>query len=298
MLQRSYAPIALQKIQFHGDLCLSISFLFTEETDQEVLKLLMENIKNLTSYVLKAFTQNSILDESSDDDSEIEITDIVIVPPSHTSRAKFVSKLRKFAKNHFDIIEAIKPEVEIPKSPPISTPPKAVVVQSPIKSENILKVSKTAKSKIMINGNNVRRDQVVKATLKPSLTCPFKPKNSELKFTDFVVKLEELPQKVLSAENKKKKSCRCGNATPAPGKLTCGGQRCPCYISSKACVNCKCKGCRNPHQVNGIKVIRPHLTPMNGQQQISKYMVSTMTTPFVPSQNSSSLTTIRRIQLN
>ena len=275
----------------------------------------MENIQNLTSYVLKAFTQNSTLDESSDDDSEIEITDIVIVPPSHTSRAKFVSKLRKFAKNHFDIVDTpIKQETEGPVisivSPAPATPlpgPKAVVVSSPVKSENIqIKVQppkpSTKRSHVMINGNNVRRDQVVKSTLRPSLTCPFKPKNSELKFTDFVVKLEELPAKVLTEskiKNSHKKSCRCGNATPTPGKLTCGGQRCPCYISAKACTDCKCKGCRNPHQVNGIKVIRPHLTPVNNQNNAnnSKYYISTA--PLVTTQNSAnSLTTIRRIHLN
>ncbi|KAK2140950.1 hypothetical protein LSH36_1199g00003 [Paralvinella palmiformis] len=40
--------------------------------------------------------------------------------------------------------------------------------------------------------------------------------------------------------------CRCGLATPNPGKLTCCGQRCPCYSSFKGCVDCKCRGCRNP----------------------------------------------------
>ncbi|XP_050430638.1 uncharacterized protein LOC126839378 [Adelges cooleyi] len=40
--------------------------------------------------------------------------------------------------------------------------------------------------------------------------------------------------------------CRCGNATSSPGKLTCFGQRCPCYIKQKACDRCKCRGCRNP----------------------------------------------------
>ena len=143
---------------------------------------------------------------------------------------------------------------------------------------------------------------MIKSTLRPSLTCPFKPKHSEIKFTDFVVKLEELPSKILT-ESKltlhknsgKKNSCRCGNATPTPGKLTCGGQRCPCYISAKACTACKCKGCRNPHQVNGIKVVRPHLTMQVQNQNTtnnSKYFISTQNS------TSKSLTTIRRIHLN
>ncbi|KAG5891541.1 hypothetical protein JTB14_028559 [Gonioctena quinquepunctata] len=57
---------------------------------------------------------------------------------------------------------------------------------------------------------------------------------------------------------KPKKGCRCGNATATPGKLTCCGQRCPCYVDSKACSDCKCRGCRNPHRIDGQKVM-PHL---------------------------------------
>lgn len=53
----------------------------------------------------------------------------------------------------------------------------------------------------------------------------------------------------------KRKGCRCGNATPTPGKLTCCGQRCPCYVESKSCVDCRCRGCRNPHRADGFKVV-------------------------------------------
>ncbi|XP_018010432.1 uncharacterized protein LOC108667849 [Hyalella azteca] len=58
----------------------------------------------------------------------------------------------------------------------------------------------------------------------------------------------------------KRKGCRCGNATPSPGKLTCCGQRCPCYVEAKACIECRCKGCRNPHRPGGKKVrpVIPH----------------------------------------
>lgn len=52
----------------------------------------------------------------------------------------------------------------------------------------------------------------------------------------------------------KRKGCRCGNATPTPGKLTCCGQRCPCYVEAKSCLDCKCRGCRNPHRADGFKV--------------------------------------------
>ena len=40
--------------------------------------------------------------------------------------------------------------------------------------------------------------------------------------------------------------CRCGQATQHPGMLTCRGQRCPCYSAYRGCVDCHCRGCRNP----------------------------------------------------
>ncbi|XP_073957449.1 male-specific lethal 2 [Choristoneura fumiferana] len=63
----------------------------------------------------------------------------------------------------------------------------------------------------------------------------------------------------------KRKGCRCGNATATPGKLTCCGQRCPCYVESKPCTECKCKGCRNPHRPDGMKV-RPHIPQLDTLQ--------------------------------
>lgn len=69
--------------------------------------------------------------------------------------------------------------------------------------------------------------------------------------------LSSFKKPAFSLKNKalqKRKGCRCGNATPTPGKLTCCGQRCPCYVESKSCVDCKCRGCRNPHRIDGLKV--------------------------------------------
>ncbi|XP_058789947.1 uncharacterized protein LOC131663512 [Phymastichus coffea] len=77
----------------------------------------------------------------------------------------------------------------------------------------------------------------------------------------------------------KRKGCRCGNATAVPGKLTCCGQRCPCYVESKPCLECRCRGCRNPHTRDGYK-IRPHIPELhNLQLQLSSPLDSdTMTT--------------------
>ncbi|CAD0194916.1 unnamed protein product [Chrysodeixis includens] len=68
-----------------------------------------------------------------------------------------------------------------------------------------------------------------------------------------------------SSASSKRKGCRCGNATATPGKLTCCGQRCPCYVESKPCTECKCKGCRNPHRPDGMKV-RPHIPQLDSIQ--------------------------------
>lgn len=57
---------------------------------------------------------------------------------------------------------------------------------------------------------------------------------------------------------KRRAGCRCGNATQWPGKLTCCGQRCPCYVDALACTDCRCRGCRNPHLPGGGKA-RPAL---------------------------------------
>jgi male-specific lethal 2 len=65
---------------------------------------------------------------------------------------------------------------------------------------------------------------------------------------------------------KPKRGCRCGNATLTPGKLTCCGQRCPCYVDSKPCVECKCRGCRNPHRPDGNKVESPYTYDQLNQQ--------------------------------
>lgn len=160
----------------------------------------------------------------------------------------------------------------------------------------------------MINGNKIGRDQIVKTTLRPSLNYSSNNSSSKsrsnsndsvsYKLNDFVVKLEELPTAKVTLTDIGRKSCRCGNATPTPGKLTCGGQRCPCYVSSKSCRDCKCKGCRNPHQANGVKVIRPHLQVKSlagSANSQKKYFISTSANSLV-SQNS--MTTIRRIHLN
>lgn len=82
--------------------------------------------------------------------------------------------------------------------------------------------------------------------------------NNNYSGQDAALGFKKPPVVVRSKTLAKRKGCRCGNATLTPGKLTCCGQRCPCYVESKACIDCKCRGCRNPHRPDGFKV-RPHI---------------------------------------
>jgi len=81
--------------------------------------------------------------------------------------------------------------------------------------------------------------------------------------TPFILPRNSSEQSELKAKEdplkNKKTGCRCGNATAAPGKLTCCGQRCPCYVSRLSCIDCKCRGCNNPNLPGGGKVL-PYLS--------------------------------------
>ena len=50
-----------------------------------------------------------------------------------------------------------------------------------------------------------------------------------------VGKVEEGRRASDEGGKRKLAGCRCGNATLCPGKLTCCGQRCPCYVDNLAC---------------------------------------------------------------
>lgn len=47
------------------------------------------------------------------------------------------------------------------------------------------------------------------------------------------------------------KVCKCARLNP-PSRLTCFGQRCPCYSNQLPCISCMCRGCRNPRKETGL----------------------------------------------
>ncbi|CAH0562148.1 unnamed protein product [Brassicogethes aeneus] len=121
---------------------------------------------------------------------------------------------------------------------------------------------------VVINTNNVQNRtslySVLYAGTGNKITIKRKPKDTPDVKTRCIPIKKEIGEKAVfkkppsKCNIKPKRGCRCGNATATPGKLTCCGQRCPCYVEGKACIECKCRGCRNPHRPDGNKV-RPHI---------------------------------------
>ncbi|XP_060079321.1 E3 ubiquitin-protein ligase MSL2-like [Ylistrum balloti] len=62
-------------------------------------------------------------------------------------------------------------------------------------------------------------------------------------------------------EQKDLKTCKCGRGG-TNSRLTCLGQRCPCYINRLPCIGCKCKGCRNPRKIehDRLKIVKTEKT--------------------------------------
>ncbi|KAK3923060.1 E3 ubiquitin-protein ligase MSL2 [Frankliniella fusca] len=125
------------------------------------------------------------------------------------------------------------------------------------------------------NTHNTGDNRCVQEKSTKSLSLTFKKPHKGIKSVRSLslkssVSVTKQPGRVatlggMNAMNLKRKGCRCGNATATPGKLTCCGQRCPCYVDSKACLDCRCKGCRNPHRPGGHKV-RPHIPELESYQ--------------------------------
>ncbi|KAJ0182464.1 hypothetical protein K1T71_001833 [Dendrolimus kikuchii] len=108
------------------------------------------------------------------------------------------------------------------------------------------------------NKITIKRKAVDELDSSPTEQPPKEGKSNQLGF-------KKPSNRTRSSASSKRKGCRCGNATATPGKLTCCGQRCPCYVESKPCTECKCKGCRNPHRPDGMKV-RPHIPQLDSLQ--------------------------------
>lgn len=163
-----------------------------------------------------------------------------------------------------------------------STPPPPVLMDTPIKTvsngSNLYSVMYASGNKITIKRKAPGTSECATSITSTGTTCttsntvtpPITTNTSTTVTTSPTEFIEndvnfKKPKIKPSKPKTKKKGCRCGNATATPGKLTCCGQRCPCYVEAKACVECRCRGCRNPHRPGGKKV-RPHIPELHSIQ--------------------------------
>ncbi|KFM82006.1 Male-specific lethal 2-like protein, partial [Stegodyphus mimosarum] len=100
---------------------------------------------------------------------------------------------------------------------------------------------------IKLTDNDSSKFMIKKTTFKGNIQAAYvdSDESSDTSGQESVTFIEECLMSL-----KKRKSCRCGLATRNPGKLTCCGQRCPCYVGGRACFNCRCRGCRNPQKLH------------------------------------------------
>ncbi|XP_014681407.1 PREDICTED: E3 ubiquitin-protein ligase MSL2-like [Priapulus caudatus] len=109
------------------------------------------------------------------------------------------------------------------------------------------KSQKRANTQSIVSEEHVPSNGLGESSMSGSDSC-----TSTDKEADENSQTDDKPKK---PKPKMKKGCRCGTATPSPGKLTCCGQRCPCYVDGKCCLDCRCRGCRNPFKPDGTKVV-------------------------------------------
>ncbi|XP_077988228.1 uncharacterized protein LOC144442729 [Glandiceps talaboti] len=69
------------------------------------------------------------------------------------------------------------------------------------------------------------------------------------------LKLVVIGRRSKEGKSSGRKGCRCGtgNLNITPGKFTCYGNRCPCYVGYKGCVLCRCRGCKNPYTTDAAR---------------------------------------------
>jgi len=127
----------------------------------------------------------------------------------------------------------------------VSAPP--LVASSPSKLPRSPAAKKSGfKRSSADKGNSIRKLSLTIRQLSEGSNSASTSTGVGIKFGDGNVD-GSVTRRQKSSAPKVKIGCRCAMATPAPGKLTCCGQRCPCYAAFHGCCpSCKCRGCRNP----------------------------------------------------
>jgi male-specific lethal 2 len=148
-------------------------------------------------------------------------------------------------------------KITLKRKPPDEVSPPSSAQQLPAIT-SIPQVIQQSPVPLPVPINPITNNNAAAVVTPNTMTTILKTDNNVMKQSSNVIPPVTTNQLVNSSNNEKRRGCRCGNATAAPGKLTCCGQRCPCYVDSKACIDCKCRGCRNPHFIDGHKKVIPN----------------------------------------
>lgn len=106
--------------------------------------------------------------------------------------------------------------------------------QSHLKSKSKLKNGLLMRqTKLKIKGKYQRKKKTFKHEIDFEPPCKRTRLASSMTTSDSVMRIT------------KQKTCKCARLN-APSRLTCFGQRCPCYSNHLPCTDCMCRGCRNP----------------------------------------------------
>ncbi|KAK3094551.1 hypothetical protein FSP39_003255 [Pinctada imbricata] len=127
---------------------------------------------------------------------------------------------------------------------------------SPVSSDEIIDVCKTPspiekdkhskKKKSVLSFDKTKNTSILEQ--KVLLFNCVKEKGAQKLATPVVDLAVKKPKVVLTnTKQTNSKGCKCGRGG-TNSRLTCLGQRCPCYIKKLPCIGCRCTGCRNPRK--------------------------------------------------
>lgn len=188
-----------------------------------------------------------------------------------TPRTARLNRKRSHSESDSEKVKPL-PIASFIEEPPVAAPAPFTVTHEPkdtvqpfakVPSEQVLQVNKA----LLDTTKNIQQNigQTVKnVCTKTTKTNRPKDKTKDKPISGSITPGN--PTKVYK-KAKEKKGCKCGRATQNPSVLTCRGQRCPCYSTRKACLDCICRGCQNSYMANGEKKLEAFAVPEKALEQ-------------------------------
>ncbi|KAL2097540.1 hypothetical protein ACEWY4_006747 [Coilia grayii] len=175
---------------------------------------------------------------------------------------------RKRSRSESDSVKVKPlPVTSFIEEPPVAAPAPPTVTYEPkdiphplakIPSEGFLRLQQA------LLGTTANIEQSLEQSVKR--VCARSPKKDKTQQSPTPGITLRSPPKVYK-KTKERKGCKCGRATQNPSVLTCRGQRCPCYSSRRACLDCICRGCQNSYMANGEKKLEAFAVPEKALEQ-------------------------------